>query len=87
MISIPNDRLVQLLAFLGASLAVLASSDAVHPYARVTSAAVAAGCGAVLALLRSPGQPVPPLPPMTREERVQAVRDAAPDRVREVGRG
>lgn len=48
--------IVQALAFLAAGAAVLAQSDVVHPYARVAMAALAAGCTAVLALKKRPGQ-------------------------------
>jgi hypothetical protein len=82
--SLSNDRLVVLLAFTGASLAVIASSDAVHPYLRVAAAAIAAGCSATLALLRSPGQVAPPV---TREDRVRPLEQAREDRLKEQGRG
>lgn len=55
-----NDLTVKLLAFVGAFCAVIAQSDAVPDLLRYGAAAIAAGCSAVLALTRSPGQVKPP---------------------------
>ncbi len=55
-----NDLTVKLLAFIGAACAVIAQSEAVPDLIRYGSAAIAAGCSAVLALTRSPGQSKPP---------------------------
>lgn len=57
---ISNDLAVKLLAFTGAFCAVIAQSDAVPDLLRYAAAAVAAGCSAVLALTRQPGQSRPP---------------------------
>ena len=46
-----HDALVIGLLFTAAALAVVASSDVVPPLVRLTAAAIAAGCGAVLAVL------------------------------------
>lgn len=54
-----NDTAVKLLAFTGAACAVIAQSEAVPDILRYGAAAIAAGCSAVLALTRSPGQPKP----------------------------
>lgn len=51
---------VKLMAFVGASCAVIAQAEAVPDLIRYAAAAIAAGCSAVLALTRSPGQPRPP---------------------------
>lgn len=51
---------VKVLAFVGAFCAVIAQSEAVPDLIRYVSAALAAGCSAVLALTRAPGQPRPP---------------------------
>lgn len=51
---------VKILAFAGAACAVIAQSEAVPDLARYGAAAIAAGCSAVLALSRQPGQPRPP---------------------------
>lgn len=56
-----NDTQVKLLAFVGAACAVIAQSEAVPDLVRYIAAAIAAGCSAVLALSRQPGQPRPPL--------------------------
>ena len=55
-----NDTIVIWLAFIGAALAVVAQSEAAPPTLKLGAAAIAAGCSAALALLRSPGQPRPP---------------------------
>ena len=57
---ISNDLAIKLLAFTGAACSVIAQSDAVPDLLRYAAAALAAGCSAVLALSRSPGQPKPP---------------------------
>ena len=54
------DQVVKVLAFVGAACAVIAQSEAVPDLLRYCAAALAAGCSAVLALSRSPGQPRPP---------------------------
>jgi hypothetical protein len=55
-----NDTIVKLLAFIGAACSVIAQAEAVPDLLRYAAAAIAAGCAAVLALTRSPGQPRPP---------------------------
>jgi hypothetical protein len=66
---------IKILAFIGTSLGIISqSTDPFDP--RTIAGAIAGGCGAVLALSKSPAQSAPPL---TREQRVAAVR--------EVGRG
>lgn len=55
-----NDTQVKILAFIGAACAVLAQAEAFSVEIRYGSAALSAGCGAVLALTRSPGQQKPP---------------------------
>jgi hypothetical protein len=57
---ISNDSQVKLLAFVGAACAVIAQSEAIPDLIRYVAAAIAAGCSAVLALTRSPGQARPP---------------------------
>lgn len=56
---ISQDTLVKCLAFTGAASAVIAQSEAVPDLYRYAAAALAAGCSAVLALTRSPGQAPP----------------------------
>ena len=67
-----NDLTVRLLAFAGAAAAVIAASDIAPAGIRLPAAALAAGCSAVLGLMRSPGQlppaPRPPILPPRREE-------------------
>lgn len=55
-----NDTQVKLLAFIGAACAVVAQAESFPVEIRYSAAALAAGCSAVLALTRSPGQPRPP---------------------------
>jgi hypothetical protein len=55
-----GDQIVKILAFVGAACAVIAQSESVPDLYRYAAAAIAAGCSAVLALSRSPGQPRPP---------------------------
>ena len=50
-----HDALVIILLFTAAALAVVASSDAVPSLVRLTAAAIAAGAGAVLAVLSPTG--------------------------------
>lgn len=50
-----NDSQTKLLVFLAAGCGVLAASDVVPPWLRITAGAVGAGSGAVVALLRPPG--------------------------------
>lgn len=57
---IHNDSQVKVLTFVAASLAVVAASDVAPPEARLVAGAIAAGCGATLALMRQTGQPPPP---------------------------
>lgn len=52
-----RDLPLMALVFIGAACAVLAASDTVPSLVRVGAGAVAAGCGAVVALLRPPGGP------------------------------
>lgn len=56
----PNDVIVKLLAFVGAACAVIAQAESFPDIVRYGAAAIAAGCSAVLALSRSPGQTRPP---------------------------
>lgn len=60
-----NDIAVLLIVFTGASLAIIAGAgaDIVPPIFKLAAAAIAAGCAAVLALLRPPGGPPAPRPP------------------------
>lgn len=51
---------VKWLAFIGASCAVLAQAPPFSDEVRYGAAALAAGCAAVVALSRAPGQPKPP---------------------------
>jgi hypothetical protein len=51
-----QDLVVKILAFIGAACAVIAQSEAVPDLFRYGAAAIAAGCSAVLALSRQPGQ-------------------------------
>lgn len=57
---ISNDAGVRILAFVGAFCAVIAQAEAVPDLLRYAAAAIAAGCSAVLALTRAPGQAKPP---------------------------
>jgi len=59
---VSNDTQVKIYAGTGAALAVVASSDIAPPEFRLVAGAIAAGCSAVLALMRQPGHP-PPTPP------------------------
>ncbi len=59
---ISEALVVKILAFTGAACAVIAQAEAVPDLARYISAAIAAGCAAVLALTRAPGQPAAPTP-------------------------
>jgi hypothetical protein len=56
---ISQDTIVKWLAFVGAACAVIAQAEAVPDLFRYGAAAMAAGCSAVLALTRSPGQSPP----------------------------
>lgn len=51
---------VKWLAFIGACCAVVAQAEPYPAEIRYGAAAIAAGCAAVVALSRSPGQPRPP---------------------------
>lgn len=53
---VSQDLVVKVLAFAGAACAVIAQSEAVPDLFRYGAAAIAAGCSAVLALTRAPGQ-------------------------------
>lgn len=53
---------VKWLAFIGASCAVIAQAEPFPAMVRYSAAAIAAGCAAVVALSRAPGQP--PAQPM-----------------------
>ena len=55
--------LVVVVVFIGASMAVVAAADVASPLVRMVAGAISAGCGAVLALLRPPGQQPPNLRP------------------------
>ena len=50
-----QDALVVLLLFTTASLGVVAASDFALPLVRLVAASIAAGCAAVLAVLRPAG--------------------------------
>ena len=56
--------MVKCLAFTGAACAVIAQAEAVPDLLRYGAAALAAGCSAVLALTRAPGQAPPPERPL-----------------------
>ena len=56
---ISQDLIVKILAFVGAACAVIAQAEAVPDLFRYGAAAMAAGCSAVLALTRAPGQAPP----------------------------
>lgn len=60
-----NDSQLKLAVFVGAAMAVIASSDPVPAIYRVAAGAIAAGCGAFVALLRPAGMERPE----TRQER------------------
>lgn len=49
-----TDLPLLLLVFVGASLAVVAASDVAPPLYRMVAGSIAAGCAAVVALLRPP---------------------------------
>lgn len=57
-----NDSQLKLLAFLGAfcGIAAGAGADVIPPVIRLLAGATAAGCAAVIALLRPPGMSKPP---------------------------
>lgn len=57
---IPEEIQVKWLAFIGAASAVAAQAESFPVEIRYGAAALAAGCSAVLALTRSPGQSRPP---------------------------
>ncbi len=56
---IGNDTQLKLAVFVGAAMAVIASSDPVPAIYRVAAGAIAAGCGAFVALLRPAGMANP----------------------------
>lgn len=56
----PEAVQVKIYAFVGAACAVIAQAESFPVTVRYVAAAIAAGCTAVLALTRSPGQPRPP---------------------------
>jgi hypothetical protein len=57
-----NDHIVMGLTFTGAALAVVAASDVAPAELRLAAGAIAAGCGATLALMRQAGHPPPTHP-------------------------
>lgn len=52
-----NDVQIRIFTFTGAACAVIAASDVAPAEVRMAAGAIAAGCGATLALMRQPGQP------------------------------
>ena len=73
-----QDYLVGSLLFMGAFFGVIAAGGDEHvaPILKLLAAATAAGCGAVLAILRPVGASIRPPQATERESRVAAVREA-----------
>jgi hypothetical protein len=73
-----QDYLVGSLLFMGAFLGVMAAAgaDILPPILKLLAAGGAAGCGAVLAVLRPVGASIRPPQATEREQRVAAVREA-----------
>lgn len=55
-----NDAVVRLLAFIGTTFGVVAASDQAITEPKIWMAGIAAGCGAVLAIMRAVGQSATP---------------------------
>ena len=72
-----NDTILRGSVFCGAAFAVVAASDTPSPEIRLTAGALAAGFGALVALLRPPNTPAAtqPEPPLTKAERKDAIRE------------
>lgn len=67
-----NDAQLKTAAVLGAGMLAISQSDRDFMDPKLWALAIAAGCAALVTLLRPPGATTEP----TREERVQAVREA-----------
>lgn len=64
---IHNDLAVRLLAFFGAVFALVGSSDDPITEPKLWLTGIAAGCAAVLAIMRAVGQSAPPPPSPPKE--------------------
>lgn len=84
-----NDTVLRLSVFCGAALAVVAASDTPSPEIRLTAGALAAGFGALVALLRPPNTPAisQPEPPLTKAERKDAIREFIQEHARPANQG